>query len=91
MDKSLLAALPLAMMLGLGGCDGEPAPAPEAEAAPILMRAGEWILTRKTTGYNTPTVTPAQYQEALRQVSEDKICIAIAPDGVPDVASADGE
>jgi hypothetical protein len=90
MDKSLWAALPLAMMLGLGGCGGEPAPAPEAEAAPILMRAGEWILTRKTTGYNTPTVTPAQYQEALRQVSEDKICIAIAPDGVPDVAALAG-
>lgn len=86
MDKSLLAALPLAMMLGLGGCSGEPAPTPEAEEAPIVMQAGEWVLTRKTTGYNTPTVTPAQYQEALRQVSEDKICITVAPDGVPDSA-----
>ncbi|MDR7153218.1 hypothetical protein J2W40_000012 [Sphingobium xenophagum] len=90
MDRSLLAALPLVIMLGLGGCSSEPTPAPAVEDAPIVMQPGEWILTRKTTGYNTPSVTPEEYQEALRQVRDDKICLAIAPDGVPDTAALAG-
>jgi hypothetical protein len=95
MQKTVLAAIPLAMMplvtiLALGGCS-EPAPAPEAEAAPILMQAGEWVLTRKTTGYNTPTVTPAQYQAALKQVSEDKVCVTVDADGMPDAAALAGK
>jgi hypothetical protein len=90
MQKTVLAAIPLAMMLALGGCS-EPAPAPEAEAAPILMQAGEWALTRKTTGYNTPTVTPAQYQAALSQVSEDKVCLSVDADGMPDAAALVGK
>lgn len=88
----MLAGLPLAATLGLGGC-GSPAPAPEVEEAPIVMQAGEWTLTRKTTGYNTPTITPEQYQTALKQVREDKACIAIGDDGMPNadaLAGADG-
>lgn len=87
------AALPLALTLGLAACGSDSAPAPEAEEAPVVMQAGQWALTRKTTGYNTPTVTPAEYQEALKQVSEDKLCIAVDKDGLPDpnaLAGAEG-
>jgi len=93
MRQTVLAALPLAMTLGLGACGSDPAPAPVVEDAPILMQAGQWTITRKTTGYNTPTVTPAQYQEALKQVVEDKVCIAVDKNGLPDadaLAGADG-
>lgn len=91
MDKTLLAAWPLTMLVALAACGSEPPP-PPVEDAPVLMQAGQWTLTRKTTGYNTPTVTPAQYQAALKQVVEDKVCIAIAPDGLPDAdALAGGE
>ncbi|WP_176597474.1 MULTISPECIES: DUF3617 domain-containing protein [Sphingobium] len=92
MQKVALAALPLA--LGLAACGSKPEPAPETAEAPIVMQAGEWTLTRKTTGYNTPTVTPAEYQAALKQVSEDKACIAIDAAGVPDanaLAGAEGK
>src|SRR3546814_8467817 len=55
------------------------------------MKAGEWTLTRKTTGYNTPTVTPAEYQAALKQVSEDRVCIAVDAAGVPDANALAGD
>ncbi|HAF42055.1 MAG TPA: DUF3617 domain-containing protein [Sphingobium sp.] len=93
MRMTVQAALPLALTLGLAACGSDPAPAPEAEEAPVVMQAGQWALTRKTTGYNTPTVTPAEYQEALKQVSEDKLCIAVDKDGLPDpnaLAGAEG-
>lgn len=90
MQKTVLAAIPLAMIFGFGGCS-EPAPAPEVEEAPILMQAGEWVLTRKTTGYNTPSVTPAQYQAALEQVSEDKVCLSVDGEGMPDAAALAGK
>ncbi len=93
MRMTVQAALPLALTLGLAACGSDPAPAPEAEEAPVVMQAGQWALTRKTTGYNTPTVTPAEYQEALKLVSEDKLCIAVDKDGLPDpnaLAGAEG-
>jgi hypothetical protein len=90
MRKRILAALPLAMTLGLTGC-GTEAPKPEAVEAPILMKAGEWTITRKTTGYNTPTVTPAEYQAALKQADEDKLCIAVDAAGVPDANALAGD
>ena len=95
MRKTWHAAWPLAILLGgtlgLTACGSEPAPAPEAEEAPVLMQAGQWTLTRKTTGYNTPTVTPAEYQEALKQIGEDKLCIAIDKDGLPDADAIAGK
>ena len=94
MRNILSAALPLGAICLLAACGSDPAPPPQAEEAPVMMRAGQWTITRKTTGYNTPTVTPAQYQAALKQVSEDKICIAIDKDGVPAadaLAGADGK
>jgi hypothetical protein len=90
MRKTTLAALPLAMTLGLTGCNNE-APPTEAVEAPILMKAGEWTITRKTTGYNTPTVTPAEYQAALKKTDEDKLCIAVDAAGVPDANALAGE
>lgn len=93
MDRIVLAALPLGLALGLAGCGDDPAPAPEAVEAPVVMKAGEWTLTRKTTGYNTPTVTPAEYQAALKQTRDDRLCIAVDAAGVPDpdaLAGAEG-
>ena len=90
MRKTMMAALPLAMTLGLTGC-GNQAPEPEAVEAPVLMKAGEWTITRKTTGYNTPTVTPAQYQAALKQVDEEKLCIAVDAKGTPDADALAGD
>ncbi|HKY81932.1 MAG TPA: DUF3617 domain-containing protein [Sphingobium sp.] len=90
MRKTVLAALPLGLIVVLAACGSEPAPAPEAEA-PIVMKAGEWTLVRKTTGYNTPTVTPAEYQAALKETGEDKLCIAVDAAGVPDANALAGE
>ncbi|BAI98109.1 hypothetical protein Sj15T_25050 [Sphingobium sp. TA15] len=91
MQKFALAALPLGLALGLAACGSKPEPAPETTEAPIVMKAGEWTLTRKTTGYNTPTVTPAEYQAALKQVSEDRVCIAVDAAGVPDADALAGD
>jgi len=84
MQKWMLAAWPLWLALGLSSCGDKTAPAPEVVEAPIMMKAGEWTLVRKTTGYNTPTVTPAEYQAALKQNDEDKLCIAVDAQGLPD-------
>lgn len=86
------AALLLGLMT-LAACGSEPEPAPETAEVPVLMQAGEWVLSRKTTGYNTPTVTPAEYQAALKETSEDRVCIAVDAAGVPDadaLAGAEG-
>ena len=74
--RNMITAPAVASMLilaGLTGCSPEPPSAPKEEEAPIVMSAGEWQLTRHTTGYNTPTVTPAEYQKALKQVVEEKV------------------
>ncbi|MET0371721.1 MAG: DUF3617 domain-containing protein [Sphingobium sp.] len=77
-------------ILGLAGCGAEPPP-PPAEDAPITLQSGEWAMTRKTTGYNTATVTPAEYQAALKQIGEDKLCIAVDKDGVPNADALAGK
>lgn len=87
----LLAAVPFGLTLSLGACGGDPVPAPQADEAPVLMQAGEWSITRKTTGYNTPTVTPAEYQQALKQIGEEKLCIAVDAQGVPDANALAGK
>ena len=51
--RDAMTVLMLGSMLGLAACGSDPAPAPEAEEPPIIMQAGAWELTRKTTGYNT--------------------------------------
>src|SRR3546814_19513936 len=81
MQKFALAALPLGLALGLAACGSKPEPAPETTEAPIVMKAGEWTLTRKTTGYNTPTGTPAEYKAALNQGSEEQACLPAHPAG----------
>jgi len=91
MRMKLLAAVPFGLSLSLGACGGDPTPAPQADEAPVLMQAGEWSITRKTTGYNTPTVTPAQYQDALKQIGEEKLCIAVDAQGVPDANALAGK
>ena len=90
MRMSWGAALPLCLVMGLGGC-GEAPPAPEPEEKPIVLQGGEWELTRKTTGYNTPTVTPAEYQQALKQIGQQKLCVAVDKDGVPDADALAGD
>lgn len=93
MRKTMLATGLLTMMptiWALAACS-EPAATPQADDAPVLMKAGQWALTRKTTGYNTPTVTPAEYQAALKQVSEDRLCIAVDAAGVPDANALAGK
>ncbi|HJT40891.1 MAG TPA: DUF3617 domain-containing protein [Sphingobium sp.] len=90
MRKMMLAALPLGLALGLSAC-GKNAPPPEAVEAPVLMKQGEWALVRKTTGYNTPTVTPAEYQAALKKTDEDKLCLAVDAAGVPDADALAGD
>lgn len=77
------AGLTLGALWVLAGCS-EPPPPPQQEEAPIVLKGGEWEITRKTTGYNTPTVTPAEYQKALKEIGEEKVCIAVDKDGVPD-------
>ncbi|MEA3388731.1 DUF3617 domain-containing protein [Sphingobium sp. CCH11-B1] len=87
------AAMPLMLTMGLAACGSDPAPAPQPEEKPIVMQGGQWELTRRTTGYNTPTVTPAEYQQALKQIGEEKLCLAVDKDGVPDpnaLAGAEG-
>ncbi len=46
----MLGAMTAAPMLVLGACGSDPTPAPQAEEPPIVMQAGQWELTRKTTG-----------------------------------------
>lgn len=89
--RTLIAVAMVGATFTLMGCGGEAPPPPPAEDAPVLMQAGEWALTRKTTGYNTPTVTPAEYQAALKEVSEEKLCIAVDKDGVPDADALAGK
>jgi len=89
MRNFMMAALPLGLAFGLAGCS-EPPPPPEPEAPPELLKSGEWTLIRKTTGYNTPTVTPAEYQEALKQVREEKVCITVDAEGVPNADALAG-
>ncbi|MEC3950917.1 DUF3617 domain-containing protein [Sphingobium sp. HWE2-09] len=91
MRKTWLAAVPLGLTLGLGACGGDPTPAPQAEEAPVVMQAGQWTIIRKTTGYNTPTVTPAEYQAALKQIGEERLCIAVDPLGVPSADALAGK
>lgn len=84
--RNAIAAPVMASMLvlaGLTACSSEPPPAPKEEEAPVVMSPGEWQMTRHTTGYNTPTVTPAEYQKALKQVVEEKVCITLDKDGAP--------
>lgn len=95
MRNRVLAALPLGVMsvglMILAACGSKPQPAPETAEAPILLKAGEWTLTRKTTGYNTPTVTPAEYQAALKETKEDRFCLAVDAAGVPDADALAGK
>lgn len=91
MVRTMFAALPLTGALALAACGGDPVPAPQEEEKPVLMKAGEWELARKTTGYNTPTVTPAEYQKALKQIGEEKICISVDKDGLPSADAIAGD
>lgn len=85
----LLAALPL---MALAACGEKPASPPQEDAeAAVPMQAGEWELTRKTTGYNTPTVTPAEYQAALKEIGTEKLCIAVDAAGEPDANALAGK
>ena len=78
-------------MLVLGGCSNGAEQAPVQEEAPIVMKGGQWMLTRTTTGYNTPTVTPAEYQQHVGKKSEESICLAVGADGRPDANALAGK
>lgn len=78
--------------LFLAACNAE-APPPEAEEKPIVLQSGQWSLSRKATGYNTPTVTAKEYAAELEKTSEESVCIAVDALGVPNadaLAGAEG-
>lgn len=80
--------------VALSACSAEPAPEPKAEAAPILIKAGEWTFQRKQTGYNTPTTTAKEYARMVGTNSEAKLCVKVDADGRPDadaLAGAEGK
>lgn len=80
-------------LIALAGCSGQEAAAPVEEDAPVVMKAGQWTLTRTTTGYNTPTVTPAEYQAHVGKKSEESVCLKVDADDRPDpnaLAGAEG-
>ena len=75
----------------LAGCSAAEAPPPPVEDAPIVMKGGEWTLTRTVTGFNTPTVTAAEYAAEVGKKSEEKLCIAVGSDGRPDADALAGK
>ncbi len=79
-------------LIALAGCSGgEQAAAPVEEEAPVVMKAGQWTLTRTTTGYNTPTVTAAEYQAHVGKKSEESVCLKVSDDGRPDPSALAGD
>lgn len=75
----------------LTACSATEAPPPPPEDAPIVLKGGEWTLTRTVTGYNTPTVTAAEYAAQVGKKSEEKLCIAVGTDGRPDADALAGK
>jgi hypothetical protein len=77
-------------MLMLGACSAE-APPEEKEDPPILLKAGQWDFSRKTTGYNTPTVTAEEYAAKTKETSQDSVCVAVDAKGLPDADALAGD
>tara|TARA_R110000868_G_scaffold324965_2_gene585783 strand:+ start:542 stop:1030 length:489 start_codon:yes stop_codon:yes gene_type:complete len=76
--------------LALAGCSAEQAPPPEQEDAPIVLKAGQWTLSRTITGYNTPDITAEDYARMVGTKAEAKLCIAVGKDGRPDADALAG-
>jgi uncharacterized lipoprotein NlpE involved in copper resistance len=82
-----------AVIMALAGCKQAEQPAAAPEEAPILLRAGQWTLNRTMTGYNTATVTAAEYAAHVGKKSTESVCIALDAKGLPTpdaLAGADG-
>lgn len=85
--------LMMAALTGLSACGSEPVAQAPAEDPPVLLKTGQWTLSRTQTGYNTATVTAQEYAAKVGTKSEDKICLAVDAAGVPDpdgLAGKDG-
>lgn len=80
-----------ATILLLAGCSAAEAPPTEKEDAPILLKAGQWTMNRTITGYNTPTVTAAEYARMVGTKSTAEVCVAVAANGYPDADALAGE
>ncbi|CAN5438695.1 hypothetical protein BH10PSE12_BH10PSE12_32830 [soil metagenome] len=88
------ATVAMALTGALTGCGPAEQAAPVAEDTPILLKAGQWTLNRTLTGYNTATVTAAEYAAKVGQKSTESVCIAIDAKGMPDpdaLAGSDGK
>lgn len=79
------------VMMGLGGCGAAEPPAPPVEDAPILLKAGQWTLTRTLTGYESATVTPAERAAKVGTKSEEQVCIAVDTAGLPNADALAGK
>lgn len=88
-----MRALFLATTLLLAGCGEAEQTAAPVEDAPILLKAGQWTLTRDMTGYNTPTVTREEYAAKVEQDEKTvaNICLSIDKDGRPDANAIVGD
>ena len=78
----------------LAGCQAAEQPAPAADEAPIVLKAGQWTLDRTLTGYNTATVTAAEYAAHVGQKSTTSVCMSVDAKGLPDpdaLAGPDGK
>ena len=83
-----------AAMLALAGCSGgggNAANNTSAEETPVFLQGGQWTLERKTTGYNTPSVTADEYAAKVGKSKSEDICLKVDDQGRPDANTLAGD
>jgi hypothetical protein len=81
----------LAAVMMLGACNSAPEPEAPKEEPPVLIKAGQWDLTWKITGYNHPGVTAEEYAAHVGKSRQQSVCLAVTPDGMPDADELAGK